>query len=67
MADLVLDPFLGSGTTAIASESYGRSWIGIDISTDYCKLANDRIKAARRHKHPSSIPTIGLDEPVSVV
>jgi len=46
-ADIVLDPFMGSGSTAIAAESLGRKWIGIDISKDYCKLARERIKAAR--------------------
>ncbi len=54
MSDLVLDPFMGSGTTAIASEACGRSWIGIDISPDYCKLADERIKAARRLRQRDS-------------
>jgi modification methylase len=46
-ADIVLDPFMGSGQTAIAAEALGRKWIGIDISKDYCKLAKERINAAR--------------------
>ena len=46
-ARVILDPFLGSGTTAIASEAAGRDWIGIDISKDYCKLARERINAAK--------------------
>ena len=46
-ARIVLDPFLGSGTTAIAAEFAGRDWIGIEITEDYCKLANERIIAAR--------------------
>ena len=40
---VVLDPFMGSGTTAIAAESLGRKWIGIEKSTKYCDLATDRI------------------------
>ena len=40
---LVLDPFMGSGTTAIAAESLNRQWIGIDNSSQYCDLAKDRI------------------------
>lgn len=44
---IVLDPFMGSGTTAIAAEASGRDWIGIDISKDYCKLAKERIRAAK--------------------
>ena len=46
-AKIVLDPFIGSGTTAIAAEGCGREWIGMDISKEYCKLANERIRAAK--------------------
>lgn len=46
-AKIVLDPNMGSGSTAIAAEAEGRDWIGIDISKEYCKLANERILAAR--------------------
>ena len=42
-AKTVLDPFIGSGTTAIAAEKSGRQWIGIDISAAYCELARERI------------------------
>ena len=45
---IVLDPFMGSGTTAIAAESARRDWIGIDISEDYCKVARERILVAKR-------------------
>lgn len=47
-AKTVLDPFLGSGQTAIAAEGCRRDWIGIDISDDYCKLARKRIQVNRR-------------------
>ena len=40
----VIDPFMGSGTTAIACERLNRRWIGIEISQDYCDIAVDRIK-----------------------
>ena len=43
-AQVVLDPFIGSGTTAIAADIAGRNWIGMDISETYCKLAQGRIK-----------------------
>jgi len=46
-ADLVLDPFIGSGSTAIAAENLKRSWIGIDISLKYCQMAERRIEKAR--------------------
>ena len=44
---VVLDPMIGSGTTAIAAELAGRSWIGIDWSRTYCDLANKRIAEFR--------------------
>jgi len=42
-AQVVLDPFMGSGTTAIAAINLGRSYIGIDISARYCEMARQRI------------------------
>src|SRR5579872_5914074 len=47
-AEIVLDPFIGSGTTAIAAEICGRKWIGLEIAKEYCKVANERIEAYRR-------------------
>ena len=44
-ARIILDPFLGSGTTAIAALKSGRRWIGIEISEEYCELARERINA----------------------
>jgi len=43
--DLVLDPFIGSGTTAIACKELGRRYIGIDTDIEYCELSRRRIKA----------------------
>lgn len=40
---VVLDPFLGSGTTAIACKELGRNFIGIEINPDYCKIAEERL------------------------
>ena len=45
---IVLDPFMGSGTTAIAAEALGRQWIGIELSSEYCKMATNRIMANRK-------------------
>ncbi|MCY3594195.1 MAG: site-specific DNA-methyltransferase [Bacteroidetes bacterium] len=42
--DIVLDPFLGSGTTLIATEQLNRYGIGIEIDESYCKVAEQRIK-----------------------
>ena len=41
---VVLDPFLGSGTTAIACERINRCWIGIEISEQYAEIAAKRIE-----------------------
>lgn len=46
-AQTVLDPFLGSGSTAVAAEACERQWVGIDVSPEYCKLAEQRIENAR--------------------
>lgn len=40
---LILDPFLGSGTTAVAALKTGRRFIGIEISPEYCAIAQKRI------------------------
>lgn len=42
--DVVIDPFLGSGTTAIACERLNRKWIGIEKEEKYCEIAAKRIK-----------------------
>ena len=41
--DLVLDPFMGSGTTAKMAKLNNRNYIGFEISKDYCDIANKRI------------------------
>lgn len=41
---IVLDPFMGSGTTAIACVETGRQYIGFELNRDYCKKINSRIK-----------------------
>jgi DNA modification methylase len=43
--DVILDPFMGSGTTGLAALKCGRIFVGYDISEDYIKLANNRINA----------------------
>ncbi len=42
--DMVLDPFLGSGTTSIAAIRQNRNSIGIEILEEYCKISKERIK-----------------------
>jgi site-specific DNA-methyltransferase (adenine-specific) len=44
---IVLDPFMGAGTTAVVAESFHRDWLGIELSSDYRDLAMTRIERAR--------------------
>lgn len=41
--DIVLDCFIGSGTTAVAAREREREWIGFEISPRYCEMANERL------------------------
>jgi site-specific DNA-methyltransferase (adenine-specific) len=43
VANLILDPFIGSGTTAISALNFGRDFIGLELSPDYCGDARRRI------------------------
>ncbi|WP_396149440.1 DNA-methyltransferase [Flavobacterium sp.] len=48
---VVLDPFMGSGSTAVAAIQTGRNYIGYDISSEYIEIANERIKIEKnQHK-----------------
>ena len=42
--DVVLDPFVGSGTTCVVANFLNRKWIGFDINPDYIKMSKNRIK-----------------------
>lgn len=44
VGDVVLDPFMGSGTTAVSCVKLNRQYVGCEIHEDYVKMANDRIK-----------------------
>jgi site-specific DNA-methyltransferase (adenine-specific) len=44
----VLDPFMGSGTTAVACARHGREFVGYEINETYCAIARERVGALRR-------------------
>ena len=45
--DIVLDPFIGSGTTAVAALSLGRRFIGMELNEEYYKVAINRVAGER--------------------
>ena len=48
VGDIVLDPFAGSGTTAVAAAALGRRYIGIELEPQYARIAEERLKRERR-------------------
>jgi site-specific DNA-methyltransferase (adenine-specific) len=69
--DMVLDPFMGSGTTAVASKELGRHCIGIEIDPTYVRVAQERLQAVQVHQPQVSIieyleeQTTGDEEPAT--
>jgi site-specific DNA-methyltransferase (adenine-specific) len=53
-AGLVLDPFIGSGTTAIAAEELSRDWLGIELNPDFASMAAQRIANAKVQRESES-------------
>ncbi len=51
---LVLDPFFGAGSTAIAAERHGRDWVGIELNPAFAELAMTRIEAERARRRRNS-------------
>lgn len=48
--DIILDPFAGHGTTAVAAKLLGRNFIGIEKDPEYCKIAEARVAAVPDHR-----------------
>jgi DNA modification methylase len=41
--DLVLDPFMGSGSTAVAAKMLKRNFVGFELNAEFCNIANQRL------------------------
>lgn len=70
--DLVLDPFVGSGTTCQVAQILHRKWIGIDINPDYVAMSQRRLDSPfegfdsvdiRTQRSPRDLPKEGLKQP----
>jgi site-specific DNA-methyltransferase (adenine-specific) len=55
--DLVLDPFMGSGTTGVAAVRTGRRFVGYDTETSYVEIAEQRIRAEQDLRMHEATPT----------
>ena len=55
--DVILDPFIGSGTTAVACKELGRQYIGFEIDQEYHKIATDRLNGIKKNGQMSLLDT----------
>lgn len=53
--NIVIDPFLGSGTTAVAAIKLGIDWIGIELNSEYTEIAKKRVAEAIEHSQTQQI------------
>jgi DNA modification methylase len=44
---VVLDPFMGAGTTAVVARSLGRSYVGVELNPNYIRIAEERVLSAQ--------------------
>jgi site-specific DNA-methyltransferase (adenine-specific) len=73
--DLVLDPFVGSGTACRVSQILGRKWIGIDVNPKYIEMAQKRLNKTfegfdsydpRTERTPLDIPSSTSRRQISI-
>jgi len=64
--DIVLDPFIGTGTTAIAAKKLGRKFIGIDIDPKYVEITNEKLEQAEPTLINGCYVSIFLESAVTV-
>ena len=48
--EVVFDPFLGSGTTAVVAKKLGRQFLGVEINEEYCLLSEKRLELAEENR-----------------
>jgi site-specific DNA-methyltransferase (cytosine-N4-specific) len=65
--DLVLDPFVGSGTTAVAAAALDRRFLGFDISEKYINVAVQRLEAATREPQLTFEDAVDVTSPTADV
>lgn len=59
-AQIILDPFMGSGTTAVVAMGLGRNYIGIELSPNYCEMAEKRIERNKERNELLSLYPLTL-------
>jgi len=64
--DIVLDPFLGTGTTAIAAKTLGRHYIGMELDETYVRIAKQKLKRIIESKHEGFFVSFFLNKIQSV-
>lgn len=64
--DIVLDPFLGTGTTAVAAKKLGRHFIGIEIDPHYVKISENKLKEVQETKIDDVYVSIFLNKIVTI-
>jgi site-specific DNA-methyltransferase (adenine-specific) len=64
--DIILDPMIGTGTTAVAAKRMGRKYIGIDIDKKYVKIARENVRISQPTKIGNKYASIYLDKVITI-